>query len=253
MEDSDNSQSITKDLDRLCRTLSESQEITYIDCKWLDSNIQARLKYVESLEKWIAQARGIKELQLAALGDMEVKTIAFRVFHLEQGLGRKGIDVRSMVQARLSDNSSASNSVESSGFKEAQKDGTMESLNDLENYREALRQMDEYERSRDEDNALMEKLDTKSTNLIQKIEDRLCIIDDERSTNSASFSRDILSVLISDKIADIVADKAKETVNFMDVFATLEIDTLTESLVEDVWKRIQPSLAVVDAAKPQRR
>ncbi|KAG5724961.1 hypothetical protein E4T56_gene12491 [Termitomyces sp. T112] len=254
IQDSHRIQSITEDLDKLCNGLSGSQEITYVDCKWLDSCVKTRLKYVESIEKWISQARAMVEAKLAAHGST-VEAIAFKVFDLERRFEKKGIDVQSMTQARLSSSSSVSDGAESSVFTEASRNNPKEFLNGLEEkYRETFRQMDEYEKSRAEDALRMEKLDTESANLVQRIKERLRVIqNDENPAVSVSFSQNFASVLISDKMTDLVADKVNDCVNFIDTFAQLEIDNLRGGLAEDIWKQIQPTLTLVDVVEPRRR
>lgn len=121
---------------------------------------------------------------------------------------------------------------------------------------QAFQQMDEYEKSRAEDVLRMEKIDSKSTDLAQRIKDRLRVIQsdsDERHLNPASFSRDILSVLISDKETALIEGKVKDAVNMIDAFAKFEIDHLMENLLEDISKQFQPTLAIVDAIEPRRR
>ncbi|KAG6869272.1 hypothetical protein C0993_000025 [Termitomyces sp. T159_Od127] len=242
-------------LDTICRELSEGQEIYRMDCKRLDSSIENRQKFVKSLEKWMVKARATIEPQIAAHSSPTVQSIASRVFDLERRLDMRGIDVSSVAHARLSHGSSGNNNAEPKAFVEARKGGKIEILHDLEErYREAFRQMDEYERSRAEDALRTEKLDSKSTDLAQRIKDRLRVIQsDEDSTNSVSFSRDILSVLISDKVTDLIQGEVKDVVNILDAFAKFEIDNLSENLLEGIWKQFQPMLAIVDAVEPRRR
>ncbi|KAG5342536.1 hypothetical protein C0989_000664 [Termitomyces sp. Mn162] len=184
-----------------------------------------------------------------------VEAIAFKVFDLEKRFEKKGIDIQSMTQARLSSSSSVRDSAESSVFTEASRNNPKEFLNGLEEkYRETFRQMDEYGRSRAEDALRMEKLDTESANLVQRIKERLRVIqNDENPSVSVSFSRHFASVLISDKMTDLVADKVNDCVNFIDTFAQLEIDNLRGGLAEDIWKQIQPTLTLVDVVEPRRR
>ena len=115
--------------------------------------------------------------------------------------------------------------------------------------------MDEYERSRNEDDALkIQGLDNESAHLVQRIKERLRVIEDaEHPATSVSFSNDIASVLISDKITDIVKNNVTDCVNATEAFVQLQINNLTGSLVEDIWKQIQPTLTLADAVEPRRR
>ncbi|KAG6890552.1 hypothetical protein C0992_000812 [Termitomyces sp. T32_za158] len=250
--DRNNIQSIHSSLDTICRRLSESQEICRTDYKRLDRSIEARQKFNESLEKWMAEARATVESQIAAHSSMTMQIIATKVFDLERRLDMRGIDIRSVAQARLSSSSSENNSTQS---KASMEDGEMENFHDLEEkYQEAFRQMDQYERSRVEDALIMEKIESQSTELAQQIKDRLRIIQSDRShINSTTFSRDLLSVLISDKVTSLIQGTIKDDVNTVDVFAKVEIDLLKENILENMWKRFQPTLAIVDALEPRRR
>lgn len=87
-----------------------------MDCKRLDSCIEARRKFIESLKKWMAKARAIIELQIASHSNVTVQDIASKVFELERRLDMIGIDIRSVAQARLFCSFCVNNSAESKAF-----------------------------------------------------------------------------------------------------------------------------------------
>ncbi|KAG6911181.1 hypothetical protein DXG01_003048 [Tephrocybe rancida] len=248
-EDWEASQTIARKLGDLCRTLAGEAETAYRDCKSLDASREARVRYYERIDQWMARAKSAMEFEIAAHGGMEFLRIAFKVSNLEQHLS-KYVDVGPVVRARARSRrvDTDKNAPEPSN--------PAKILTELEeSYQDTFRKMEAYEASRAEDVSRMDKLDVELNLVLNKIDDRLRIIDGDRSPlrPGHKYTKEILEILVSDKTTDMITTKSKELAAWVHTFTILQTDVLRQNMLGDIWRELLPSLALVDAVEPMRR
>lgn len=135
-------------------------------------------------------------------------------------------------------------------------DELLESLREVEKgYDGTLQQMKAYEASRIEDVATLNRLDVQSRETIGKVlptqpsvlsTDRLLNID-----TVSLFSKEILAILGSDEVAEMISTEIAKMADFATAVAFLEVvPTMNGDIYGTVSKELGLTLAIVDAINP---
>ncbi|KAF5388124.1 hypothetical protein D9615_000487 [Tricholomella constricta] len=283
------SQSYQELLDKKYILLCNNSEVQLRDYNRLIRNIKRRREYHQAVREWMSKMEEIKNACLVANAPSTTvpcpqcqQEVALHVSDLEHRLC-KHIDVGPVAITRASVGSlsqmahNGTPTPGTPGYSELEEgeiresppprdlgssvrhlraqagergdSELMKSLKETQKgYEESLRRMKEYESARAEDVARLDQIDVKTITALDKamtINNRL------RDVDTVYYSDEILALLGSDEVNEVIWSEVGGTIDMIRVLSVLKMSESPNDVYGKVWKDITPSLALVDAMQPR--